>query len=128
MILLIFVNISCHYFQIFFRLFRNYLKKLFNLVILYQLVLSMFFFINFAIIFLLIKETKKMESKNKINFTINKNTKIIDIINNPIFGNFGRYIFPIHKHISSSLTIENLYCLQCSLLLLNIIIDFLNQR
>lgn len=49
-----------------------------------------------------------MESKNKINFTINKNTKIIDIINNPIFGNFGRYIFPIHKHISSSLTIENL--------------------
>ena len=49
-----------------------------------------------------------MESKNKRDFTINKNTKIIDIINNPIFGNFGRYIFPIHKHISSSLTIENL--------------------
>ena len=40
--------------------------------------------------------------------TITKNTKIIDIINNPLFGNYGRYIFPIHKQISSSLTIENL--------------------
>ena len=39
---------------------------------------------------------------------ININTKIIDIINNPIFGNFGRYIFPLHKNISTSLTIKNL--------------------
>ena len=39
---------------------------------------------------------------------ITKNTKIIDIINNQIFQNYGRFIFPLHKQISSSLTIENL--------------------
>ena len=53
-------------------------------------------------------ENTNMKSKKQENFNINKNTKIIDIINNPIFSNFGRYIFPIHQHISSSLTIENL--------------------
>ena len=49
-----------------------------------------------------------MKPINENNIQINKNTKIIDIINNPIFGNYGRYLFPLHKHISSSLTIETL--------------------
>ena len=44
----------------------------------------------------------------KMKNDITRKTKIIDIINNPLFGNYGRYIFPIHKEISSSLTIENL--------------------
>ena len=42
------------------------------------------------------------------NITINSYTKIIDIINNPIFENYGRYIFPIHRKISPSLTIADL--------------------
>ena len=45
---------------------------------------------------------------NAESLKINKNTNIIDVINNPIFSNYGRYLFPLHKHISSSLTIENL--------------------
>ena len=65
-------------------------------------------FIITHIIIDLIIITISMEYKNKNNFNINKNTKIIDIINNPIFGSFGRYLFPIHKNISSSLSIENL--------------------
>ncbi len=44
----------------------------------------------------------------KMENNINRKTRIIDIINNPIFENYGRYIFPIHRQISSSLTIENL--------------------
>jgi len=44
----------------------------------------------------------------KMESNINRKTKIIDIIKNPIFENYGRYIFPIHRQISSSLTIENL--------------------
>ena len=68
-------------------------------------ILLVFTFINIFLIIIVVS----MKSKNKENnFNINKDTKIIDIINNPIFGNFGRHIFPIHKHISSSLTIENL--------------------
>jgi len=55
-----------------------------------------------------ILEKTNMKVQKQENYNINKNTKIIDIINNPIFSSFGRYIFPIHQHISSSLTIENL--------------------
>ena len=59
-------------------------------------------FIFFILLIILSFKTNKMENN------ITRNTKIIDIINNPIFGNYGRYIFPIHRQISSSLTIESL--------------------
>ena len=59
-------------------------------------------YIFFILLIFLSIKTNKMENN------ISRNTKIIDIINNPIFENYGRFIFPIHRQISSSLTIENL--------------------
>lgn len=39
---------------------------------------------------------------------VNIHTKIADIINNPAFGDYGRYIFPLNKHYYSGKTLGDL--------------------
>ena len=39
---------------------------------------------------------------------VNTRTKISDVINNPLFGNFGRLIFPVNEYYYDGDTLENL--------------------
>lgn len=37
-----------------------------------------------------------------------KDTRVIDVINDEAFGNYGRLIFPVDMRISNDLTLENI--------------------
>ena len=41
-------------------------------------------------------------------FAFDENTKISDVINNPLFGDYGRFIFPLNKNYYSGDTLGNL--------------------
>ncbi len=38
---------------------------------------------------------------------VTEDTLVRDVINNPVFGNYGRLLFPVHKNISDTLTLGN---------------------
>ena len=37
--------------------------------------------------------------------SVNASTKIYDVVNNPVFKNWGRYIFPLNEHYYSGKTL-----------------------
>lgn len=39
--------------------------------------------------------------------TVNRSTRVQDVIDNPAFGDYGRLIFPVDRTIASDLTLEN---------------------
>lgn len=46
--------------------------------------------------------------ENSVEFVpVNRSTKVQDIINNPVFGNYGRLIFPVDRTIRDDLTLED---------------------
>lgn len=46
--------------------------------------------------------------ENRSGFTIaTRETRVQDVINNPVFGEYGRLIFPVNRTISNELTLEN---------------------
>lgn len=48
------------------------------------------------------------ESENKGGFhTVNRSTRVQDVISNSVFGEYGRLIFPVDRTIASDLTLEN---------------------
>lgn len=56
------------------------------------------------------KKTESGESglENKGNFSpVERSTKVREVINNPVFGTYGRLIFPADRTISDSLTLED---------------------
>ena len=40
--------------------------------------------------------------------SVNEKTKIADVINNPLFENFGRLLFPVNEYYYSGETLEDL--------------------
>ena len=49
-----------------------------------------------------------MQSDKDSNNKYTKNTRVIDVINDEAFGNYGRLIFPVDMRISNDLTLENI--------------------
>lgn len=50
----------------------------------------------------------KDEPENSGEFnTVNRSTRVQDVIDNPVFGDYGRLIFPVDRNIVSDLTLEN---------------------
>lgn len=47
----------------------------------------------------------KTDTKQNMYYTVN--SKVTDVINDPIFGDYGRLLFPVHMSISSTLTLGN---------------------
>ena len=65
---------------------------------------------NFSIIclllFFLVINLKEVNAGTQNKF--NGNTKISDVINNPLFGSYGRFIFPLNSSYYSGDTLGNL--------------------
>lgn len=49
-----------------------------------------------------------MQSDKDSNNKYTKDTRVIDVINDEAFGNYGRLIFPVDMRISNDLTLENI--------------------
>lgn len=49
---------------------------------------------------------KQMDTEKSRNYTVN--SKVTDVINDPVFGDYGRLIFPVDMNISSKLTLGHI--------------------